>query len=179
MRISYLYWHITFFSTAFGAGIFFLPQAVGPTVFGIMPFLVFITGAMLVSLMAHYLFFKFISCHPEKDFLAASSKFIGNRYAVITCTLFISSMMIIVLINFITLVNVVSSFIHDSLLVRFCVSLLLSSTLSIVWLRFNADVEKLISRIALPSIISVAVVAVFFSFNQSDIHYHTRRMWIL
>lgn len=165
MRISDLYWPVTFFSTAFGAGIFFLPQAVGPIVLGMVPFIVFITGAMLVSLMAHYVFFKFISFHPEKDYLAASSKFIGRRSASVTCALFIVSMMIIVLINFIALVNVVSSFLSDSLTVRFFVSLLLSSALSAVWLLFNTEVEKLISRIALLSIISVAGVAVFFFFQ--------------
>ncbi|TCQ83105.1 MULTISPECIES: threonine/serine transporter [Rahnella] len=165
MKISDLYWPVTFFSTAFGAGIFFLPQAVGPTVLGMMPFLVFITGAMLVSLMAHYLFFKFISFNPEKDFLVASSYFIGRRYASVICALFIVSMMIIVLINFIALVNVVSSFFNDSLFIRFCVSLLLSSALSVAWLSFNTEVERLISRIALLSIISVAGVTVFFFFQ--------------
>lgn len=165
MRISYLYWPVTFFSTAFGAGIFFLPQAVGPVVLGMKPFLVFITGAMLVSLMAHYLFFKFISFHPEKDYLASSSKFIGRRSASVICALFIVSMMIIVLINFIAQVNVVSLFISDSLIVRFFVSLFLSSALSVIWLLFNNEVEKLISRIALLSIISVAGVSVFFFFQ--------------
>lgn len=165
MRISYLYWPVTFFSTAFGAGIFFLPQAVGPVVLGIVPFFVFITGAMLVSLIAHYLFFKFISSHPDKDYLAASSKFIGRRSASVICALFIVSMMIIVIINFIALVNVVSSFLSDSLIVRFFVSLFLSFALSVTWLLFNNEVEKLISRIALLSIISVAGVAVFFYFQ--------------
>lgn len=165
MRIAYLYWPVTFFSTAFGAGIFFLPQAVGPVVLGMVPFLVFITGAMLVSLMAHYLFFKFINFHPEKDYLAAASKFVGHRSASVVCALFIVSMMIIVLINFIALVNVVSSFLSESLIVRFFVSLFLSSALSMAWLLFNAEVEKLISRIALLSIISVAGVAVFLFFQ--------------
>lgn len=50
-------------------------------------------------------FFKFIISHPEKDFLAASSTFIGERAAAIVCVLFILSMIIIVLINFITLVQ--------------------------------------------------------------------------
>lgn len=162
MRISYLYWPVTFFSTAFGAGIFFLPQAVGPAVLGMVPFLVFITGAMLVSLMAHYLFFKFIIFHPEKDYLAATSYFIGRRYASLICAMFVVSMMMIILINFMALVNVVSSFLSDGLIVRFCVSLLLGSALSVAWLLCNTEVEKLISRIALLSIISVAGVAVFF-----------------
>lgn len=165
MRISYLYWPVTFFSTAFGAGIFFLPQAVGPVVLGMVPFFVFITGAMLVSLLAHYLFFKFISFHPDKDYLAASSEFIGHRSAFIICLLFIVSMMIIVIINFIALVNVVSSIFSDSLIVRFFVSLFLSSALSVIWLLFNREVEKLISRIALLSIISVAGIAAFFFFQ--------------
>ncbi|MBN3265103.1 threonine/serine transporter [Pectobacterium brasiliense] len=165
MKISDLYWPVTFFSTAFGAGIFFLPQSVGPTVLGMTPFLVFITVAMLISLMAHYLFFKYISFHPEKDFLAASSDFIGRRYASIICLLFIVSMMIIVMINFIALVNVVSSFFNDNVFIRFIVSLLLSSALSMVWLIFNTDIERMISRIALLSIISVIVVVVFFLFQ--------------
>lgn len=165
MRISYLYWPVTFFSTAFGAGIFFLPQAVGPVVLGMVPFLIFITSAMLISLMAHYLFFKFISFHPKKDYLAATSKFIGRRSASVICALFIFSMMIIVLINFIALVNVVSSFLSDRLIARFFVSLFLSSALSVSWLLFNNEVEKLISRIALLSITSVAGVAVYFFFQ--------------
>ncbi len=162
MKISELYWPVTFFSTAFGAGIFFLPQAVGPTVLGIIPFLVFITGAMLVSLMAHYLFFNFISLHPEKDFLAASSDFLGRRKASVICLLFIISMIIIVMINFIALVNVVTSFSNNDLILRFFVSLLLSSMLSIAWFCFNTEVERLISRIALLSIISVVVMIIFF-----------------
>lgn len=56
MKISHLYWPVTFFSTAFGAGIFFLPQAVGPGVLGMKVFMLFIVIAMSVSMMAHYLF---------------------------------------------------------------------------------------------------------------------------
>ncbi|HEJ6938527.1 threonine/serine transporter [Serratia marcescens] len=162
MKISHLYWPVTFFSTAFGAGIFFLPQAVGPGVLGMKAFALFIVIAMSVSMMAHYLFFKFITSHPEKDFLAASSTFIGERAAAIVCVLFILSMIIIVLINFITLVNVVASFLHDGFWVRGSVSLLLSAALSAAWLAFSQRIEHLISRMALVSIVLVAILTLFF-----------------
>lgn len=162
MKISHLYWPVTFFSTAFGAGIFFLPQAVGPGVLGMKVFMLFIVIAMSVSMMAHYLFFKFIISHPEKDFLAASSTFIGERAAAIVCVLFILSMIIIVLINFITLVNVVASFFHNGFWVRGGISLLLSAALSVAWLAFSQRIEHLISRMALVSIVLVAILAVFF-----------------
>jgi len=165
MKISDLYWPVTFFSTAFGAGIFFLPQAVGPAVLGMIPFLIFITFAMLVSLMAHYLFFKFISFHPKKDFLEACSDFLGRRSASVVCSLFIVSMMIIVIINFIALVNVVNSFFNNRLISRFFVSLTLSSILSVTWFFFNSKVEKLISKIAFFSIISVIGIAIFLFFQ--------------
>ncbi|MBN5388865.1 threonine/serine transporter [Serratia ureilytica] len=162
MKISHLYWPVTFFSTAFGAGIFFLPQAVGPGVLGMNVFMLFIVIAMSVSMMAHYLFFKFIISHSEKDFLAASSTFIGERAAAIVCVLFILSMIIIVLINFITLVNVVASFFHNGFWVRGGISLLLSAALSAAWLAFSQRIEHLISRMALVSIVLVAILAVFF-----------------
>jgi hypothetical protein len=162
MKISHLYWPVTFFSTAFGAGIFFLPQAVGPGVLGMKAFALFIVIAMSVSMMAHYLFFKFITSHPEKDFLAASSTFIGERAAAIVCVLFILSMIIIVLINFITLVNVVVSFLHDGFWIRGGISLLLSAMLSASWLAFSQRIEHLISRMALVSIVMVAILTVFF-----------------
>ncbi|AIA46365.1 threonine/serine transporter [Serratia sp. FS14] len=162
MKISHLYWPVTFFSTAFGAGIFFLPQAVGPGVLGMKAFMLFIVIAMSVSMMAHYLFFKFIISHPQKDFLAASSTFIGERAAAIVCVLFILSMIIIVLINFITLVNVVASFLHDGFWVRGGVSLLLSAALSAAWLAFSQRIEHLISRMALVSIVLVAILTLFF-----------------
>lgn len=165
MKNSSLYWPVTFFSTAFGAGIFFLPQVVGPAVLGMESFLLFISIAMIVSLMAHYLFFKFIISHPEKDFLAASSQFIGRRFASIICVLFILSMMIIVLINFIALINVVTSFFHDHFFIRCGISLLLSSALSVAWLIFNKKIERLISRMALISIVLVAMLALFFLFQ--------------
>lgn len=166
MKISHLYWPVTFFSTAFGAGIFFLPQAVGPGVLGMNVFMLFIVIAMSVSMMAHYLFFKFIISHPEKDFLAASSTFIGERAAAIVCVLFILSMIIIVLINFITLVNVVASFFHNGFWVRGGISLLLSAALSAAWLAFSQRIEHLISRMALVSIVLVAILAVFSCYNQ-------------
>lgn len=71
-------------------------------------------------------------------------------------------MIIIVLINFITLVNVVASFFHNGFWVRGGISLLLSAALSAAWLAFSQRIEHLISRMALVSIVLVAILAVFF-----------------
>lgn len=165
MKLSGFYWPITFFSTAFGAGIFFLPQSIGPVVIGGSYFSLFIFFSMLISLAAHYLFYAFISSTKEKDFFISSTNFIGRKVSFAIFFFFIVSMVIIVLINFISLINALLLPFDDDIISRCYTSFLVSFLLSFIWFKFDGGIEVFISRIALVAIVMVGVVSIFFLLN--------------
>lgn len=162
MKLSDFYWPATFFSTAFGAGIFFLPQSVGPAVLGMSYFGLFIIISMLLSLAAHYLFYAFISSTDERDFFVSSARFIGRKFSSIIFLFFIVA---IALINFISLINALIMPFGSSLFIRCCASLSVSIILSFTWFKYNGSIEVFISKMAVIAIFMVLVVSVFFFFS--------------
>jgi serine transporter len=165
MKISYLYWPVTFFSTAFGAGIFFLPQAVGPNLVGTNMFLLLMISAAIVSCLAHILFFQFITAYPQNDYRTSASLFIGKGAATIVCFLFLLSMLLIILINFMTLVNLIDGFYGGGLKNRFLISCIGVTILSTVSFLCNKEIEKLLSKVSVISIGIVFFLSLFFLFS--------------
>jgi len=162
MKMSYLYWPGMFFSTAFGAGIFFLPQSVGPNVLGMTLFLELIFPAACLSSLIHYFFYRFISDNLHKDYLSASSAFIGNRVAPILCVFFILAMLMIVIINFTTLTNLLCNLADAGVKERFAISCGISLLLTAGYIIFHSDIGRLVSKISLVSILMVSFLAILF-----------------
>ncbi|MDN5180953.1 threonine/serine transporter, partial [Escherichia coli] len=66
MKINSIQWPVTFFATSFGAGIFFLPQTVGPKVIGTHGTITILILSSLVSLLGQFTFYRFILITDKK-----------------------------------------------------------------------------------------------------------------
>ncbi|AZT39642.1 threonine/serine transporter (plasmid) [Salmonella enterica subsp. enterica serovar Karamoja] len=169
MKKTDIYWPVTFFSTAFGAGIFYLPQTVGPRIIGIRMFFIYLIISMLISAITHSLFYRFISIHQDRNYLKSTALLIGDKASKIVSGLFILSMQIIILINFLTLDNIYISFFKNNIITRLAVSLILSTFLSLAWLMFNKKIERFIAKIALLTILMTLLIATSLYFQKPEI----------
>ncbi|MCW3190530.1 hypothetical protein OJO69_24190 [Escherichia coli] len=127
-------WPVTFFATSFGAGIFFLPQTIGPKAIGSTSTIVLLILSALISLSGQFLFYKFILATDKKDYVTSAKLLIGNKAANIISVAFILSMLLIAIINITTTINVVCQFL--SITERIYASIIISMILIIFFYYF-------------------------------------------
>lgn len=162
LEINSLRWAITFFSTAFGAGVFYLPQSVGPGVSSPVQFIMMSVTCALISFCAHYQLYKFIQASEKKMMLDAIEINYGPKIAKAICFLFLLSMMSIAFINFITIVNLLMPYGNNSIITRFISSFAICLILCFSWLKFDKNIEILTSKISALTIITIFIVAITF-----------------
>ncbi|WP_313114225.1 hypothetical protein [Pseudescherichia sp.] len=167
-KISWIRWAVTFFSTAFGAGVFYLPQSVGPGVASPNKFIIISLICAFISFCTHYQLYKFIQTSDQKMMLDAIEKSCGCKIAKIMCLLFLISMLSIALINFITIVNQLAPYINSSIISRFILSLTICLILCLSWLKFDRNIEVFTAKVSYFTIITICILAVFFSNFRED-----------
>ncbi|EFI6122332.1 hypothetical protein GXD30_23885 [Escherichia coli] len=153
-------WPVTFFATSFGAGIFFLPQTIGPKAIGSTSTIVLLILSALISLSGQFLFYKFILATDKKDYVTSAKLLIGNKAANIISVAFILSMLLIAIINITTTINVVCQFL--SITERIYASIIISMILIIFFIIFNSKIERLTSGIAFPALLIVFLLSIYF-----------------
>ncbi|WAH51429.1 hypothetical protein LMA04_15085 [Pseudescherichia vulneris] len=161
-EINKLRWPITFFSTAFGAGVFYLPQSVGPGVSSPVKFIMMSVICALISFCVHYQLYKFIQSSKKKMMLDAIEINYGPKIAKAICFLFLLSMISIALINFMTIVNLLVPNENNSIITRFALSFAVCLVLCFSWLKFDKDIAMFISKISILTIIAIIVLAILF-----------------
>ncbi|HAZ3906575.1 TPA: threonine/serine transporter [Escherichia coli] len=168
MKINSIQWPATFFATSFGAGIFFLPQTVGPKVIGTHGTITILIVSSLVSLLGQFTFYKFILITDKKEYVSSAILFIGNKAANAISIAFILSMLLIAIINITTMINIICFNLNGS--ARIVVSLIISTILGSSFIFFNSKIEHLASGIAFPTLLIVLFLSIYFYSHPAHPH---------
>ena len=162
INIQKLQWPVTFFATSFGAGIFFLPQTIGPKVIGVSGTIIILFLSALISLSGQFTFYKFILITDKKDYVSSAQLFIGNKAASAISIAFILSMLLIAIINMTTMINIICFHLNINGSERIYVSMITSIILCFLFTIFNSKIERLTSGIALPTLLIVLFLSIYF-----------------
>ncbi|EAT2146251.1 hypothetical protein F6541_24600 [Salmonella enterica] len=170
MKINSIQWPVTFFATSFGAGIFFLPQTVGPKVIGTHGTITILILSSLVSLLGQFTFYRFILITDKKEYVSSAILFIGKKAANTISIAFLLSMLLIAIINITTMINIICFSLSLNGSERIFVSLIISATLGSSFIFFNSKIEHLASGIAFPSLLIVLFLSIYFYSHPAHPH---------
>lgn len=170
MKINSIQWPVTFFATSFGAGIFFLPQTVGPKVIGTHGTITILILSSLASLLGQFTFYKFILITDKKEYVSSATLFIGNKAANAISIAFILSMLLIAIINITTMINIICFNLKLNDSARIVVSLIISTILGSSFIFFNSKIERLASGIAFPTLLTVLFLSIYFYSHPTHPH---------